>query len=129
MYKVEIVRAGISPIQVKFEFGFGPMIFDTGKCKKLSTAQAGASGREGMLHFFIIPHVHTQSNLVSNFHVILFCLCFRGITLSPDNILHNSTCQVLCGSCKKLPRIPLHCCYIFFWSFGIIDSSTFIIKK
>jgi hypothetical protein len=28
-------------------------------------------------------------------------------------ILHNSRCQVLCGSCKKLPRNALQCCYIF----------------
>jgi hypothetical protein len=28
-------------------------------------------------------------------------------------ILHNSRCQVLFGSCKKLPRTSLQCCYIF----------------
>jgi hypothetical protein len=28
-------------------------------------------------------------------------------------ILHNSMCQVLCGSCKKLPRTSHQCCYIF----------------
>jgi hypothetical protein len=38
-------------------------------------------------------------------------------------VLHNSRCQVLCGSRKKLPRTSLQCCYIF-WSFGIIDAST-----
>jgi hypothetical protein len=27
-------------------------------------------------------------------------------------ILHNSRCQVLCGSCKKLPGTLLQCCYI-----------------
>jgi hypothetical protein len=34
-------------------------------------------------------------------------LCFQIL------ILHNSRCQVLCGSCKKLPRTSLQCCYIF----------------
>jgi hypothetical protein len=28
-------------------------------------------------------------------------------------ILHNSSCQMLCGSCKKLPRTSLQCFYIF----------------
>jgi hypothetical protein len=28
-------------------------------------------------------------------------------------ILHNSRCQVICGSCKKLPCTSLQCCYIF----------------
>jgi hypothetical protein len=58
--------------------------------------------------------------------LLLFCCdyCFRGITLFPDFILHNSRCQVLCGSCKKLPRTSIQCCYIFFWSFGIINDST-----
>jgi hypothetical protein len=28
-------------------------------------------------------------------------------------ILHNSRCQVLCGSCKELPRTSLQCCSIF----------------
>jgi hypothetical protein len=44
-------------------------------------------------------------------------LCFQNF------VLHNSRCQVQCGSRKKLPRTSLQCCYIF-WSFGIIDANT-----
>jgi hypothetical protein len=56
----------------------------------LNTAYCGASGREGC------------------------CTCFQMF------ILHNSSCQVQWGSCKKLP--VLHFSDIFFC--GIIDSST-----
>jgi hypothetical protein len=33
-------------------------------------------------------------------------LCFKIF------ILYNSRCQVLCGSCKLLPRTSLQCCFI-----------------
>jgi hypothetical protein len=37
-----------------------------------------------MLHFFIIPHVQTQSNWVCNYHVILLFLMLQRIILFPD---------------------------------------------
>jgi hypothetical protein len=44
-------------------------------------------------------------------------LCFQNC------VLHNSRCQVPCGSRKKLLRTSLQCCYIF-WSFRIINANT-----
>jgi hypothetical protein len=38
-------------------------------------------------------------------------------------ILHNSRCQVPCGSCKSCPVLHFSV-VIFFWSLGIIDTST-----
>jgi hypothetical protein len=62
---------------------------------------------------YVIPHVQTQSSKVCSSLVILLWLMLRGITLFPDFILHNSRCQVLCGSCKKLPRTSLQCCLYY----------------
>jgi hypothetical protein len=42
-----------------------------------------------------------------------------------DFILHNSRCQVLCGSCKDLPRILLQYWYFFGHSGSLIASSSY----
>jgi hypothetical protein len=46
------------------------------------------------------------------------------LTKKESKFVWDAACdEALCGSCKKLPRTSLQCCYIF-WSFGIIDAST-----
>jgi hypothetical protein len=73
-----------------------------------------------LIHYPSSTDSHKQSLQFScNFVVINASdgsLCFQ-------NFMLYNRCKVACGSCKKLSRTSLQCCYIF-WSFGIIDAST-----
>jgi hypothetical protein len=76
----------------------------------------------GTLNLFTIPHVQTQPKQSA---ILLWLRLPRDPFIFQIfiHVLHNSRCQVLCGSCKKLPRTSLQCYYIL-WSIGIIDAST-----
>jgi hypothetical protein len=79
----------------------------------LSTAQAGARGREGCCTYslFLMYRLNQPSlKFLSNFVVIYASEASLYFKIF---ILHNSRCQLLCGSCTKLPRISLQCYYIF----------------
>jgi hypothetical protein len=44
-------------------------------------------------------------------------------------ILHNSRCQVMWSSCKKLPRTSLQCCYIFSGPSGSLMSALLCVEN
>jgi hypothetical protein len=55
---------------------FGIIDCSTLKVLNINYRSSRFLGAWGMLHFFIIPHVQTQSNRVSNFHVNVLLLIF-----------------------------------------------------
>jgi hypothetical protein len=101
---------------VIFFWSFG--IIDTSyiKCWQLNTAQAGAGWGRGVRDVARINYpsctdsIKPSLQFSCNFVVINASdgsLCFQIF------ILYNIRCQVLCGSCKRLPRTSLQCIYIF----------------
>jgi hypothetical protein len=80
-------------------------------------------GALGMLHLFIISHVHTHSNRACNFHVLLLWLMLPRDHFA-SRFLYFTTAGIKCcvAAVKSCP--VLHFSIIeFFWSFGIIDAS------
>jgi hypothetical protein len=86
------------------------------------------------------PDAYTSSSLISEQFCIMtyspaiFKFALVNVFNASEELIfqifihHNSMCQVLCGSRKRLPRTSLQCCYIFlafFRHFGVIESGTF----
>jgi hypothetical protein len=94
------------------------LLFATIKCWELGTAQVSARRREGFahIHYLSTDSIKPSLQFSCNFVVIN---ASEGPHCYQFFILHNSRCQVLCGSCKKLPRTSRQCC-----SFGFIGAST-----
>jgi hypothetical protein len=98
---------------VIFFWPFGIIDASTIKCWELSTAQVGAKGVRDVarIHYPTFTDTIKPSLQFScNFVVIN---ASEGSLFFKIFILHNSRCQVLCGSCKKLPCTSPQCCYIF----------------
>jgi hypothetical protein len=76
-------------------------------------------GAWGTSHLFIIPNVHTQSNRVCNFHLILLWLMLpRDHTFSK---FYTSRQQV--AAVKGFP-VAHFSVVIFFWFFGVNNART-----
>jgi hypothetical protein len=87
---------------------FGIIDASTINCSELSNAQAGARLARGMLHVFIIPHIHTQSTESAIF-MLFWCdllLCFQIFRYKQKQIiLKTQIVQYLMFLCKNI------CCF------------------
>jgi hypothetical protein len=88
-------------------------------CKLIIIFELTINMQKYSAKIILIIHRYFQDNIIS---LSLLKNVLNGFFFKIF-ILHNSRCQVLCGSCKKLPRTSFSV-VIFFCSFGIVNAST-----